>query len=106
MATVKKPAGASSPPHWVAVVGAIVAVGGLAYTWFSHFNPKVEPPKPTPVAVTPPPVAAAKPQVSASVSSIGTGSVAIGSVGGNSTVNMATRAAPPETTASTAANTK
>ena len=32
--------------------------------------------------------------------------VAIGSVGGNSTVNMATRAAPTETAASTAAKTK
>lgn len=106
MATAKKPAGASSSPPWVAIVGAIVAVGGTAYTWFSHFNPKVEPSKSTPVAVTTPPVAAVTPQVSASVSSIGQGSVAIGSVGGNNTVNLAAPAVSPEPAASTAAKTK
>lgn len=85
MATSKKPAVGSDPPKWIAVVGAIVAVGGLAYTWYSHFNPIVEPTKPR--AEAPPST-----QTAASVSVSGSGAVGIGVMHGG-TINVGAPAA-------------
>lgn len=85
MASAKKPAAGSSPPRWVAVVGAIVAVGGVVYTWFSHFNPRAEPAKPT-VAATPA-AAPPPPTIAASVSVSGSGAVGVGVMQGG-TINV------------------
>lgn len=98
MATAHQPAAAPGRPKWIATVGAIVAVGGLAYTWFSHFNPRAIPEKP-PAATAPP---SAPPQIAASVSVSGSGAVGVGVMHGGS-ITVGAPAARPEPVASPSA---
>ena len=86
---------AAAAPRWVASLGALIAavtgIGGLAYTWYSHFNAKVEPPKPA-SASTP---ARNLSPMAASVSVSGSSNVGVGNNTG--TINMGQPAAPAPT---------
>lgn len=104
MATNKKASDSTAQPKWIAVIATVVALSGAAYQWFSHFQPKPDPPKPTAVLPVVAPVAASSNVAASSVNATAPGAIAIGTVGGN--VNIGGTANAPATGASKAGSTK
>lgn len=97
----KKIAPSSSTPPWVATVGALVAISGAAYAWYSHFNPKPEPVKPVTAPSAPAVIA---PQVAASVTVSGPG-IGVGYMSGG-TISVSPGPMKPESAASASKSVK